>query len=233
MHIPIFTIQCKRRSLSRNSCDLGGIKFLIRVEQLVNNFDNQMATFIQLHIKSCDRLQVAQRLKALANIAEISEERYPTDFTDRILQNSKGDADPTFILIGTVKDGWIRIQLNSFKKMHTWAEKISREIQTTVVQIMGQTASDVYYFLMYEQGNLRREIEVYHGDAENAIDIGAKFAFEKQFIIPTSEEDFVNLFDRDTLEAYCNELGFDPFTDAGPEKYYILKKQQKPWWRPW
>jgi hypothetical protein len=62
------------------------------------------------------------------------------------------------------------------------------------------------------------------------------------------DEDYENLFDRESLEQYCKELGFDLFYDNQPEFYYILKNQKlgktindfaasgskiKPWWKFW
>ena len=92
------------------------------------------------------------------------------------------------------------------------------------------------------------EIEIYHGDFDNIIDKGEKFSFEKPSLIPACDEDYENLFDRDTLEQYCKEFGFDLFYDEPPDYYYILKNQKlgktineyaasykktKPWWKFW
>lgn len=124
------------------------------------------------------------------------------------------NANPNFIAISDVQNDWISVQLNSFKKLHDWAKKISKELNTIVVQVVGQTASDAYYFLMYDKGNLRREIEIYYGELDNIIDKGEKFPFEKSSLVPLNDDDYENLFDRDTLEQYCKELGFDLFSDV-------------------
>ena len=171
---------------------------------------------------------------------------YPKELDENILLDDK--AYPTYMAIGNVQNGWTTVQINSFKKLHDWTRKISKELDTTGIQIMGQTASEVYYFLIYEKGNMRREIEIYHGDFDNIIDEGTKFPFEKPSLVPINDEDYEDLFDNDTLEQYCKEFGFDLFYDEPPEYYYILRnqkigrtisdyvsshKKEKPWWKLW
>ena len=205
-----------------------------------------MATFISLHIKSDNRIHIAKILQELSDVNQMTIGAYPKELDENILLDDK--ANPTYIAIGNVQNGWTTVQINSFKKLHNWTEKISKELDTTVIQVMGQTASDVYYFLMYDKGNMRREIEIYHGDFDNIIDIGEKFPFEKPSLVPANDEDYKHLFDRDTLELYCQEFGFDLFYDEPPDNYYILKNQNssktlnrhvgfyektKPWWKIW
>jgi len=205
-----------------------------------------MATFISLQIKSDNRAHIAKLLQELSDINEMTHGSYPKELDENLLLDE--NADPSYITIGNVQNGWTTIQINSFKKLHKWVEKISKELSTSVIQIMGQTASDVYYFLMYDKGILRREIEIYRGDFDNTIDIGEKFSFEKPPLIPQSDEDYQNLFDRDSLEQYCKEFGFDLFYDVQPDFYFILRNRKigktlkkyatsysktKPWWKFW
>jgi len=205
-----------------------------------------MATFISLLIKSDNRIHIAKILQELSGVNQMTHGAYPKGLDENILLDDK--ADPTYIAIGNVQNGWTMVQVNSFKKLHSWTEKISKELDTTVIQIMGQTASDAYYFLMCDKGNMRREIEIYHGDFNNIIDKGEKFSFEKPSLIPANDEDYEDLFDRDTLEQYCKEFGFDLFFDEPQDYYYILKNQKlgktineyatsykktKPWWKFW
>jgi len=181
-----------------------------------------MATFISFHIKSDNRIHITKILQELSDVNQLIQDNYPEDFDESILFDD--NTDPTYIVIGNVQNGWTTVQINSFKKLHNWTKKISQELNTIAIQIIGQTVSDVYYFLMYDNGCLRREIEVYHGDFDNIIDKGEKFLFERSSLIPVNDEDYEYLFDRDTLEHYCKELGFDLFYDEPPEHYYILKK---------
>jgi hypothetical protein len=203
-----------------------------------------MATFISLHIKSDNRAHVAKLIQELSDVNHMTYGSYPTELDENILLDE--NANPNFIAIGDVENGWISVQLNSFKKLHDWTQKISKELNTSVVQVIGQTASDAYYFLMYDKGTLRREIEIYYGELDNIIDKGEKFAFEKSSLVPLNDDDYENLFNRDTLEQYCKELGFDLFNDVQPEFYYILKNKKlhktlseilaskkKPWWKFW
>lgn len=205
-----------------------------------------MATFISLHIKSGNRIRITELLQELSEIIEIAQGPYPKELNSNILLDDA--SGPTFMAVGHTDNGWTAVHLNSFKKLHDWAEAIAKALNTTVIQIIGQTVSDVYYFLMYEKGLLRREIEVYHGDMENLTDRGEKFRFERTSLVPVSDEDYENLFDRDTLEAYCKEIGFDLFSEVEPEFYYILRRPElgktikeyaatftpkKPWWKFW
>src|SRR5882724_9446269 len=136
-----------------------------------------MATFISFHIKTENRFHIAKCLQELSGATEMTHGIYPKELDNSILLDDK--ADPTFIAIGNVQNGWTSVQLNSFKKLHNWAEKISKELDTTFIHIIGQTGSDVYYFLMYDKGVLLREIEIYYGDFDNTTDKGEKFSFEK------------------------------------------------------
>ena len=170
---------------------------------------------------------------------------YPKELNDNILLGEY--ANPTFLAISDVQNGWITVQINSFQKLYDWAEIISKELNTSFIQIIGQTVSDVYYFLLYENGVLRREIEIYHGELDNITDKGEKFPFEKPSLVPINEGDYKDIFDRDTLEFYCKEFGFDLFEYPEPDLYFILKKknlgttikkyvlanQPKPWWKFW
>ena len=185
-------------------------------------------------------------MQELSSVDEMTSGIYPKELDHNILLSDK--TDPTFIAIGNTQNGWTSVQLNSFKKLHNWAQKISKELNTTFIHIIGQTASDVYYFLVYERGLLRREIEIYYGDLDNTTDKGEKFSFEKPSLIPASDEDYENIFDRDTLEQYCKAFGFDLFYQDEYDSYYILRKKvlgktireyaasynkPKPWWRFW
>lgn len=205
-----------------------------------------MSTFISFHIKSENRIHIVKILQELGHIDEMTHGAYPNELDNNILIGEQ--ADPAYMAVGNTQNGWTTVHLNSFKKLHTWAKKISKELDTSFIQISGQTTSDVYYFLLYEKGVLRREIEIYHGDFDHIIDKGEKFSFEASSLVPVNDDDYKNLFDRDTLERYCKEFGFDLFSEAEPEFYFILKAKKlgrtikeyadqylnpKPWWKFW
>ncbi|MFL9483385.1 hypothetical protein ACI6Q2_11455 [Chitinophagaceae bacterium LWZ2-11] len=204
-----------------------------------------MSTFISFHIKSDDRNEIANLLQELSGVEQITEDvSYPNDLFRNILMVE--NADPSFLAVGNVENGWTTVYLNSFKKLNNWAQKISQRLDTTFIHVIGQNTSDVYYFLVYESGELKREIEVYHGDLENVIDKGDRLWFEKESLVPLHEEDYDNLFDIDTIEQYCKEFGFQLFPEVQPKCYLILRKKhlgmtmerciasyKKPWWKFW
>jgi hypothetical protein len=206
-----------------------------------------MATFISIHIKSDDKDKVIDILKKLSNISELTKAHNLQELDSVIIIGE--NSDPTYLAITGVKKGWITVHVNSFKKMHLWLKTISQDLNTIAINIAAQTTSDVYYFLMYDNGSLRREIEIYYGDLENAIDRGDKFAFENKTLVPEDDDDYENLFDLDTLNEYCIELGFALFDEEVDnyeafEEYLILKSKRigktitdlikgKPWWKFW
>lgn len=99
---------------------------------------------------------------------------------------------------------------------------------------------------MYDKGQVRREIDIYHGNFDITIDKGEKFSFESTSLIPENEEDYKSLFDIDTMGTYCKALGFDLFQDNHGQTFVILTKKssiltlkqsiiksKKPWWKFW
>lgn len=186
------------------------------------------------------------RLQTLTGIPNVSTGPYPKDHYHSFLMSE--NTDPTYLIIGDIQNGWTPVYHNSFKLLNNWLATISKEFNTTALQIIWQTTSDVYHFLVYEKGIKRREIYFYSGDIESAIDFGQKFKFEKSQVVPTINQFDEVAFDRDTIERYCKELGFDLFRESEPEYYYILKKKQigktitqyakdnktnKAWWKFW
>ena len=203
-----------------------------------------MGTFLSIHIKSNNQSQITKLLQELSDADDMTNGLYPKDFYENIIPNE--NAAPTYLVVSNAENGWIHVDINSFKKLHKWLEQISKELNTSVIQILGQTVSDAYYFLMYENGVLRREIDIYHGDFEITTDIGEKFSFEKKSLIPENEEDYDNLFDIDSIAEYCSALGFDLFHDRSQESFFVLRKEtshktlkqitslsNKPWWKFW
>lgn len=204
-----------------------------------------MATFLSLHIKSDKQGHILKILQNLSDADEMIYDSYPKELDDNIVLNE--NEYPSYLAISNSENGWTHVHINSFKKLYDWCERISNELNTSCIQVMGQTVTDAYYFLMYENGVFRREIDIYHGDLDNIIDKGEKFAFEKDSLIG-SGEDFENVFDRDMLEFYCKELGFNLVDNNSNSLYFIMKKikagktindfinsytRSKPWWKFW
>ncbi len=205
-----------------------------------------MSTFLSLHIKSSDQHKVIELLKELSGTQLINNGAYPKDFDDNMLVDE--NADPSYLLVHEPANGWIYVDINSFKTLYDYCEKISATLNTQVIQIMGQTNSDAYYFSSYDQGVLKREINVFHGDYDLTVDKGSKFHFEKD-LIPADEDDYEDIFDMDALEIYCREFGFELLYDpSASSNYSILRKKNsgatvkeyvakyttsKPWWKFW
>jgi hypothetical protein len=208
-----------------------------------------MSTILNFHLKTPDPTRVASALKKLTGIEHVIQGEYPVNFHKYILNDI--NAIPNCLVIGRNGNDWTTVGVNSFMKLHEWGKQLSEELKTQFVQTSAQNTSDAYYFLMYENGQLKREIEVNIGDEENMIDNGEKLPFEAPIIhrIVDNEEDCV-FFDWDALEQYCQNLGFEFLPNDEGNEFYILKadklgitmdevidarikNSQKPWWKFW
>jgi hypothetical protein len=211
-----------------------------------------MSTFLSFHIKTkAERENLTQLLKELSGIKGRTEGVYPEYMYENISLDE--NADPGMLAIAESKNGWINIYHNSFQKLHQWGAFISKILNTSFIQIAGQTSSEAYYFLLYEKGALRREIEIMSMDAEVINDKGEKFPFEKEVFFADDSEDF---FDMSSLEEYCTLFGLD--INSEPAGHYIILSKtipetvkevkdkpsddkpvvgqtsiKKPWWKPW
>lgn len=205
-----------------------------------------MGTFLNLYVKHDDPAEIATLLQELSGNYELSRGAYPENYHEFILTFQH--ANPTYVIIGNTQNGWTDVSLNSFKKLEDWAENLSARLETAVVQVMGQTASDWYYLLMFEKGELRREIEVARDEPEDCVSIGETFPFETS-VLPVNENEASEvLFDIDHLEEFGKALGFDiRYNAPAGEQYYLLKHPdiaagdkgpvgivaRKPWWKFW
>jgi len=200
-----------------------------------------MGTFLSFHIKTKDRDNLIHLLKVLSGTKEKVTDTFPEYMYDSISLNE--NSDPSILAITLNKDGWISVHHNTFQKLHHWGEFISKTLNTTFIQIIGQTTSDAYYFLLYEGGNIRREIEVMN--SEVSLDKGQKFSFEKEPLLNDNFEDPENSFDIDSLEEYCKEFDLDLNFEC--DQYTILTittnepanededkdANKKAWWKLW
>ena len=177
-----------------------------------------MGTFLSFHIKTKDRDNLINLLKELSRTKEKGLEIFPEYMYDNMLLNE--NADPNILAITSTNNGWISVHHNAFEKLHQWGEFISKMLNTTFIQIIGQTTSDAYCFLMYESGNIRREIEVVNGEV--LLDKGEKFSFEKEPLLTDDFEAADNFFDIHTLEEYCKEFDLDLNYEC--EQYTVLSK---------
>lgn len=202
-----------------------------------------MSTFISFYVKSRKREELLNILKRFSSYKIATQSEFPTEIQD-ILSSEESHA--TCLVIVESGSEWTTVYSNSFKRLRNWGEIISQELDTTFIQTMGQTTSDVYYFLMYEKGKLIREIEVFSGEGEVQIDKGEKFSFEKAPLLSDDSDDSDNFFDMDTLQHYCSQFGLDisKMFEEPQGDYIVLKRMidnsksesatdKKHWWKIW
>jgi hypothetical protein len=166
-----------------------------------------MSTFLSFHVKTSDRQNLCVLLKELSGLAQKGSGPLTGDYYERISYSS--DARPDLLLVSKPENGWIHVLYNNFGKLHFWGEFISLSMHTTFIQLMGQTASDAYYFLQYINGALRREIDVLACDGLILTDTGDKYPFEQDPLLPDMSGESGISFDFETLERYCSHAGLD------------------------
>ncbi len=193
-----------------------------------------MSTFLNFFVKISGTDQLIDVLKKFSDFDLSHESQFPQGYYHNYLSE---DADPEYLIIERGNDGWLIVYHNSFKKLYDWGREISNSLDTSFIQIIGQTTSDVYYFSLFEKGVLRREIEVLASEGEILIDKGSKFPFEKSTLLSDDADDSNGFFDMDTLEVYCMNFGLDinGIFESSKNGYTVLKqsKQKKVWWKIW
>jgi hypothetical protein len=208
-----------------------------------------MSSLLYFHLKTSEVNNVVTALKNLTGIQQAEKGEFPINFHREILQNI--DTDPNYLVVFANGSEWTTVAINSFKKLHKWGEQLSAELKTVFVQTTAQNTSDAYYFLMYDKGQLKREIEVNHGYEEDIVDLGEKLPFEHEVIHQVADdEDDCIFFDWDTLEYYCKQLGFQFIPDDEGNYFHTLKvdtigltmdayhnqrvdNMNRPWWKFW
>ena len=179
-----------------------------------------MGSFLSFHVKNNDKNNLALLLKELSCTNVISENTFPDYLYDD--ESSFSASEPSVLAIIQKVNGWISVYHNTFEKLSHWGAFISKTLNTTFIQIIGQTTSDYYYFAMFEKGELRREIETNSMDCEVLCDKGEKFTFEKEPLLIF--DDPGHFFDMDTLEDYCRHFDLD-ITLESSDQYLILSKK--------
>jgi hypothetical protein len=166
-----------------------------------------MSTFLSFHVKTTDRQNLCVLLCELSGLAQKGSGPFTVDYYERISNST--DGQPALLLVSEPQNGWIHVLYDNFGKLHFWGEFISRSMYTTFIQLMGQTTSDAYYFLQYINGDMRREIDVLVGDGLVLADEGEKYSFGQDPLFPDMDDESGTMFDFETLEMYCAQLGPD------------------------
>lgn len=186
-----------------------------------------MGTWLNIFIRHNDHRQVADVLRELSDVGEVRQGN-EADVSKCFSLTLFGEqTPPSFMVTEDMQNGWIRVHLNSLAKLPGWVEKLSDRLQATVLQVIGQTVSDYYYLLLYENGAFKRELEGIRDEPEKYIDRGEMLPFEEPFVPGLDEYECEKVrLNGDDVESFCQGLGFDFWddpADAGRE-FYLLKK---------
>ncbi|RPD41690.1 hypothetical protein [Chitinophaga barathri] len=184
-----------------------------------------MGTWLHLFVKHDNHQEVASFLKELAGTGEAEPcgDKELDNCYSLILEDEQ--ALPSYLVTEDMKNGWVRVHLNSFSKLPDWVKMMSAQFRTQALQIIGQSTSDYYYLLLFEDGVFRRELEGFGDNPEEYIDRGELFPFESAFFPGEDEYGFANVrFGQSDLENFCNGLGFELFSDPVDRNYYLVKQ---------
>ena len=204
-----------------------------------------MATWTRFYINdSLDRVNL--KLVEITKFQETNQGKFTDNFHKYYLLDEK--FNPNYLVYGEQNNGWITVIHNSFSHLNEWAEKISKDLNCTLVVTIAQSTVDYYYFCHYNSGIKIREILRCYGDDITPINYGEPYPIEDiepSYKIDSEEE--ANYFDFDNIEVNCKYLGFEIQSENFEEvNWTILKgkfkqesiddfinKLNKPWWKFW
>ena len=206
-----------------------------------------MSTWTEFYIQNTEKNKVVEKLKSLTSIQASTVGIFPKDFHSSYLLDE--NPIPDYLIIGNTQPDWIRVIHNSLKKINNWGEVLSRAFETKVIMTMAQSVSDGYYFALYDNGNLVREIEICYGDGTEMVNYGTKFDFEGPEPGKKLKYEDEYIFDFDSIEEYCRQFGLIIQLDENSVTWTILKgnsrrkrvtdflqeltEPKKPWWKIW
>jgi hypothetical protein len=161
-------------------------------------------------------------------------------------------SQPRTFAVGVQQPGWATVHVGAFEGVGELGDSLSAQLDARVVVGQGQTTSEAWRVSVHEKGRTLRHLEFADGDW--VVQQGIPFAFETQplgtNISEPGDEPFFD-FGFDEVTAYCNELGFQFWTDRQPEDGWVWVRggttanapscdapgaatanaTRKPWWR--
>lgn len=175
-----------------------------------------MEFIIHFHVKTDQQDKLVQLLYEYSGITPMSVIEATDDLLDMILADP--EKDPTYYVINKGSEGWLNVEYNSFKRLHHLGKWLSEELNTIFLQTVYSSVNEYSYFLYYEVGEKKREIE---GTGERpipSINWGEPLEFE-------NKENDLLMFDLDGIADYCRCLGID-ISCLQNEEYSIVLKAE-------
>lgn len=175
-----------------------------------------MDFIIHFHIKTNQQDNLVQLLYDYSGITPMSVTEPTDDVLDMILADP--EADPSYYIINKGCEGWLNVEYNSFKRLHHLGKRISEELNTVFLQTVYSSVNEYSYFLYYEKGEKKREIESAGTSKLVSINEGEPLAFE-------SLGNDLSMFDLDSIADYCKSMGID-LSCLQNEEYSIVLKAE-------
>lgn len=164
-----------------------------------------MELLLHFHVNTTNREKLAYLLQQYSGISPISTRGLIQDIADFVLADI--EAEPDYYVINQSAPHWQNVEFNSLIKLHRLGAFLSKNLNTVFIQTSYWKVKEYTYFLVYDKGRLRREIESTHDHLIPNINLGVPFEFEH----PDNEvkTETVQMFDLDSLADYSKHLGID------------------------
>ena len=204
-----------------------------------------MATWTKFYVNTADVQGLTARLKSLSGIATATYSSFPKDHYASFLM---GDPLPSYLVFTATQPRWVTVVYNSAHKLPDWCKQLSSEFKTKVIITMAQSVSMYYYFALYENGELKRELEYCYSEDLEPVNFGEPLACEQGAtlkVVQTEEADD-DSFDFDDIEKYCEHFGLTIQRNYHEYEWTVikgkstakttgqyLKSLQKPCWKFW
>jgi hypothetical protein len=136
---------------------------------------------------------------------------------------------PRTFAVGVQEAGWVTVHVGTFENLGELADALSAQFDVRVVVGQGQTTSEAWRVSVHEKGRSLRHVE--YADGDWVTQEGTPLAFESQPLgtnIAEPGDEPAYDFGFDEATAYCNELGFQFWSDRQPEHGWVWIRGGEP-----
>lgn len=183
-----------------------------------------MEFLLHFHVNSDQKDLLVALLQSYSGIPAVRTNERTDDLLDNILADT--NADPDYYVVNQSSLHWQSVECNSFKKLYDLGSMISEKMQTLFIQTLYCSACRYAYFLVYDRGNLIREIEGTESGPEPRINRGMMLPFETNEA-NDPRADMIREFDLDIIADYCLQIGVDISNLCNEEYSVVLKSKQQ------
>jgi hypothetical protein len=211
-----------------------------------------MSTICKILVANTDKKKIEtivykHMIEVHGNDIQVEEADWPIGDYELFLSD---EIEPTIYCLKVLDHSFTELQFNSFGSNQALSEKISKEMNTSVVVIIYQSTAEFCYWAYYQNGEQKRVIA--YGDGNLLENDGKMLPFETEPLghcIGEEGEEKVYIFDTEDMETYTKAVGINAFVyhdfdkgwkiikchssiNSGISKLSIDRKK-KPWWKFW